>query len=111
MIAKVKCAKLGQELPAIDPAAPDGDRALKMALLIGGPQMRQRIAQHVSAQAWDMWLDHMRMVLNEFRLDPTSDEANRVLARYMEEFFFGGEAAIPNYVPPGTTPPDPAQGA
>jgi Fe-S cluster biosynthesis and repair protein YggX len=98
----VKCAKLGQELPGIDPDTPKGDQALKVALLIGGREMQQRIRENVSAQAWELWTDHMRMVLNEFRLDPTSDEASRVLKRYMEEFLFGSEAAIPNYVPPKT---------
>jgi Fe-S cluster biosynthesis and repair protein YggX len=96
----VKCAKLGQDLPGLDPATPAGERALKVALLIGGPEMRDKIQQRVSARAWEMWTDHMRMVMNEFRLDPMSDEANRILKRYMEEFFFGTEAAIPNYVPP-----------
>ncbi len=101
MAAKtVMCAKLGEELPAIDPDTPDGERALRVALLIGGPEVRRRIQEFVSAKAWAMWTDTMRMIMNEFRLDPTSDEANKVLKRYMEDFFFGTEAAIPNYVPP-----------
>jgi Fe-S cluster biosynthesis and repair protein YggX len=100
----VKCVKLGQELPGLDPATPAGERALKVALLIGGPEMRDRVQQQVSARAWEMWTDHMRMVMNEFRLDPMSEEANRILRRYMEEFFFGSGAVIPNYVPPDSGP-------
>lgn len=101
MAAKtVKCAKLGQELPGIDPESGEGDRALRMALLIGGPDLRKRIGNSVSAKAWEMWTDHMRMVINEYRLDPTGDDANRVLKPHMEAFFFGEQQQLPGYVPP-----------
>ena len=104
MAAKtVKCAKLGQELPGLDPDTPDGDRALKMALLIGGPEMQQRIRDSISARAWEMWTDHMLMVVNEYRLDPISDEADKVLKAHMEAFLFGDQPAVPGYVPPDTS--------
>jgi Fe-S cluster biosynthesis and repair protein YggX len=96
----VKCAKLKQELPGLDPDTPDGGRALKMAMLIGGPELRRRVQDSVSAKAWQMWTDHMLMVVNEYQLDPTSDEANRILEPHMEAFFFGKQAQIPGYVPP-----------
>jgi Fe-S cluster biosynthesis and repair protein YggX len=106
MAAKtVNCAKLKQDLPGLDPDTPEGDRALKMALLIGGPELRQRVQDSVSAKAWEMWIDHMLMVVNEYRLDPTSDEANKVLKPHMEAFFFSRQAQIPGYVPPKETPP------
>jgi len=104
-VRTIRCVKLGRDLPAIDPDTPKGNQSSKVALLIGGREMQQRVLEHVSAEAWDLWTDHMRMVMNEFRLDPMSDEANRILKHYMQEFFFGQEAAIPNYVPPGQTPP------
>jgi Fe-S cluster biosynthesis and repair protein YggX len=101
MAAKmVKCAKLGQELPGIDEATPSGRQALKMCLLIGGPELRQRVLDTISAQAWAMWTDYMRMVINEFRLDPTSDQANQVLGHFMDEFLFGRQREIPGFVPP-----------
>ncbi len=46
-----------------------------------------------------MWTDHMRMIINEFRLDPTSDESNQVLGQFMEDFFFGPQREVPGYVP------------
>lgn len=98
----VKCAKLGQELPGLDEDTPEGRTALKMALLIGGPEFQRRVRENISARAWEMWKDHMLMIVNEFRLDPTSDQANEILRPYMEAFFFGEQAEIPNYVPPGT---------
>ena len=101
MAAKtVKCAKLQQELPGLDPDTPDGDRALRMALLVGGPELRQRVLDSVSARAWEMWTDHMLMVVNEYQLDPTSDESNKVLKPHMEAFLFGQAQQVPGYVPP-----------
>lgn len=101
MAAKtVMCAKLGKELPGIDPATPEGNQAARVALLLGGAEMRQRVLDNVSMQAWSMWTDHMRMVMNEFRLDPTSDEATRVLGKFMSDFLFGQQAEIPNWTPP-----------
>ena len=96
----VLCAKLGRELPGLDETTPEGERALKMALLLGGVELRQRVHEHVSADAWNLWKDHMLMVVNEYRLDPTSDAANAVLREHLEAFLFGTGRAIPNYVPP-----------
>jgi len=96
----VTCAKLRQKLPGLDPDTPEGDRALRLALLIGGPELRQRVLESVSARAWELWTQHMLMVVNEYHLDPTSDEANRVLRPHMEAFFFGQTQQVPGYVPP-----------
>ena len=96
----VQCVKLGRELPGLDESTPDGDRALRMALLIGGPEMRQRVRDHISAEAWNLWKDHMLMVINEYRLDPTSDTSNPVLREHMEAFLFAQAKQIDNYVPP-----------
>lgn len=101
-VRTVVCAKLKQELPAIDPDSPEGGRALKMIMLIAGKAMADRVREQISDQALRMWNDHMLMVMNEFRLDATSDESNRILKQFMEQFFFGDEQAIPNYVPPKT---------
>lgn len=96
----VQCAKLGQELPALDPSTSEGRAALKMAQLLGGPEMRQRVQEQISRDAWRMWKDHMMMVINEFRLDATSDEANPILREHMEAFLFGQGREIPGYWPP-----------
>jgi len=100
MAAKmVLCAKLGQELPGIDADSPDGSRRLRMVKLIA-PQLAERVANAISKQAMDLWDQHMLMVMNEYRLDPTSDAANKILAEHMEAFLFGESAEIPNYTPP-----------
>ena len=42
----------------------------------------------------------MKMILNEYRLMPWQKEAQELVARHMEEFFFGESAALPpGYVP------------
>ena len=102
MAAKtVKCAKLGQDLPGIDDATADGSQALRMCLLLGGPALRDRVRENISAQAWGKWKDHMIMVINEYRLDATSDQSNAVLKTALEDFLFGKAANVPGYVPKG----------
>lgn len=96
----IKCLKLKQELPGIDSDTPEGKRALKTALLIGGRDMERRVREGISADAWTLWTDRMRMIMNEYGLDPTSDEANAILREHMESFFFGQEREIPGYSPP-----------
>jgi Fe-S cluster biosynthesis and repair protein YggX len=96
----VQCAKLGHELPGLDEATPAGERALRMAQLLGGPEMRQRIHDHISAEAWELWTNYMRMVINEYQLDPTSAASNAILSEHMEAFLFGEGGDLPDYVPP-----------
>lgn len=100
----VHCVKLNADLPGIDDETRDGEMAMKMCLLVGGRDFQRRILDNVSAQAWKMWTDTQVMVVNEYRLDPSSEQSNAILKRYMEAFFFGEEAAIPNYVPPKPAP-------
>ncbi|MCH7871288.1 MAG: Fe(2+)-trafficking protein [Planctomycetes bacterium] len=96
----IKCAKLGKELPAIDEETNEGEQALKMCLLIGSREFADRVRDNVSAEAWSQWIDHQVMVVNEYRLDPTSDASNAILQRHMEAFFFGEQMGVDNYVPP-----------
>jgi Fe-S cluster biosynthesis and repair protein YggX len=84
----VKCVKLGQELPGLDEAPWPGP-------------LGQRIYEQVSAEAWAQWEERMKMILNEYRLMPWQKDAQDLMARYMEEFFFGVVTAAP---PPGYVP-------
>jgi Fe-S cluster biosynthesis and repair protein YggX len=83
----VFCVKLKKELPALETAPWPGE-------------LGQRILQNVSAEAWKQWEERMKMILNEYRLMPWQKEAQELVARHMEEFFFGeGSALPPEYVP------------
>jgi Fe-S cluster biosynthesis and repair protein YggX len=64
-----------------------------------GP-LGQRIYDTVSQEAWELWEERMKMILNEYRLMPWQKEAQELVAKHMEEFFFGEGAALP----PGYTP-------
>lgn len=85
----VFCVKLQKELPGLDETPLDGE--------IG-----QRIYDHVSKQAWTMWVEQMKMIMNEYRLNLSQPEAREFLFKQMEEYFFGeGAAHPPGYVAPG----------
>jgi Fe-S cluster biosynthesis and repair protein YggX len=84
---RVMCVKFKMELPGLD--APPWP----------GP-LGQRIFEQVSTDAWKLWEDRMKMILNEYRLMPWQKEAQDLVAKLMEEFFFGqGTALPPEYVP------------
>jgi Fe-S cluster biosynthesis and repair protein YggX len=83
----VKCVKFGRELPGLDEKPWPGE-------------LGQRIYDNVSAEAWQMWEERMKMILNEYRLMPWQKEAQDLVAKQMEDFFFGEGAALPpGYVP------------
>ena len=87
MARMVFCAKLQKELPGLDEAPWPGE-------------LGQRIYNNVSAQAWKMWEDRMKMILNEYRLMPWQKEAQTLMAKQMEDFFFNqNEALPPEYKP------------
>jgi Fe-S cluster biosynthesis and repair protein YggX len=59
-----------------------------------------RIFELVSAKAWRTWLDHSKMLINEFRLDLTSETGQRIWMTECEKYFFGeGSELPPDFVP------------
>lgn len=87
---KVFCVKLHKELPGIK------------EIPFEGHPLGQRIYDNVSEQAWSMWKEHMKMIMNEYRLNLGTPEAQEFLLQQMEEYFFGeGSAHPPGYVAPG----------
>ncbi|HMA97304.1 MAG TPA: oxidative damage protection protein, partial [Polyangiaceae bacterium] len=64
-----------------------------------GP-LGERIFQNVSSRAWRIWLDHSKMLINEFRLDLTSETGQRIWMTECEKYFFGeGSELPPDFVP------------
>ena len=53
------------------------------------------VYENVSKQAWQQWLAHQTMLINEYRLTPFEPKARKLLEAEMEKFFFGGGAAPP----------------
>jgi Fe-S cluster biosynthesis and repair protein YggX len=63
-------------------------------------ELGQRIYDNISAEAWKLWEERMKMILNEYRLMPWQKEAQELVQKHMEDFFFGEGAALPpGYVP------------
>jgi Fe-S cluster biosynthesis and repair protein YggX len=84
---KVFCVKFQKELPGLDKQPWPGP-------------LGERIFANVSAEAWKLWEERMKMILNEYRLMPWQKEAQQLVAKHMEDFFFGEGAALPpGYVP------------
>ena len=83
----VFCVKLQKQLPTLDAPPWPGE-------------LGKRIFENVSVDAWRQWEDRMKMILNEYRLMPFQKEAQELVAKHMEEFFFGENAALPpGYMP------------
>ncbi|MBV8809943.1 MAG: oxidative damage protection protein [Acidobacteriaceae bacterium] len=86
----VHCVKLHKDLPGLDEVPFDGH------------PLGKRIYDNVSKEAWRMWVEHMKMIMNEYRLNLGTPEAQEFLLKQMEEYFFGeGSAHPPGYVAPG----------
>ncbi len=84
----VRCVKLQKELPGLDTPPWPGE-------------LGQRVYENVSAEAWKLWEERMTMILNEYRLMPWQKEAQKLVAKAMDDFFFGESSALPpDYVPP-----------
>jgi Fe-S cluster biosynthesis and repair protein YggX len=62
----------------------------------------QRIYNQISKEAWQLWMKHQTMLVNENRLNLADQRARQYLVRQMENFLFGtGETdQAAGYVPP-----------
>ncbi|MBU6441735.1 MAG: oxidative damage protection protein [Betaproteobacteria bacterium] len=91
MSRMVNCIKLGREAPGLDfPPYPG--------------ELGKRIFDSVSKEAWQGWLKHQTMLVNENRLNLADASARQYLARQMDRYFFGEGAERPaGYVPPSAS--------
>lgn len=60
----------------------------------------QKIYEHVSKRAWNEWLEHQKMLLNEYRLQPWKKEAQEFLVEQLNQFFFGEGSKLPEQFVP-----------
>jgi Fe-S cluster biosynthesis and repair protein YggX len=58
-------------------------------------ELGQRIFENVSKEAWQKWLAHQTMLINEYRLVPFEPKARQFLVGEMEKYFFGGGSVRP----------------
>lgn len=82
MVRMVQCVKLGRELPGLNAPPFPGE-------------LGQRIYEHVSQQAWDMWPAQATIIINHYGLSLADPQAQQILMQQMEEFYFGEGAQMP----------------
>jgi len=64
-------------------------------------ELGKRIYDNISQKAWQNWLSHQTMLINEHRLSPLNPDHRAFLEGEMEKFFFGGGSQKPQgYVAP-----------
>ena len=88
MTRLVQCVKIGREAEGLDRQPYPGD-------------LGKRVFDNVSKQAWQDWLRHQTMLINENRLSPIDPKARKFLEEQMDKFFFGEGAELPpDFKPP-----------
>lgn len=64
-------------------------------------ELGQRIYDSISDEAWQAWVNHQKMLINEYRLNLLDAAAKQKLRTEMEKFLFGDGSDKPQgYVPP-----------
>lgn len=62
-------------------------------------QLGKKIYEQVSKEAWQLWLNHQTMLINEYRLSMIDPKSRNFLLQEMENFFFGtGSAKPPGFI-------------
>jgi Fe-S cluster biosynthesis and repair protein YggX len=88
MARMVKCVKLGKEAEGMRYKPFDNE-------------LGQRIYDSISQEAWRLWLEHSKMIVNEYRVDLASPRGQQILLEEAEKYFFGEGAQLPpDYQPP-----------
>ena len=84
----VQCVKLNKEAPGLARPTYPGD-------------LGKRIYLNISQEAWQSWVNHQTMLINEYRLTPVDPKARKFLEEEMEKFLFTDEhTQVSGYVPP-----------
>ena len=78
----VNCVLLHDELPGFDRPPYPGE-------------LGKRIQEQISQQAWQLWLRHQTMLINEYRLSLIEPKARKFLEEEMQKFLFEGGAKKP----------------
>ncbi|HXE71999.1 MAG TPA: oxidative damage protection protein [Candidatus Nitrosotenuis sp.] len=84
----VFCQKLKRELPALERPPIPGE-------------LGKRIQENISAEAWKMFTEHFKRIINEYRLNMLDESSNEIFYAEIERFLFQDvEVAPEGYVPP-----------
>lgn len=84
----VQCAKLGMEAEGLDRPPLPGELGL-------------RIYESISREAWQQWMRHQTILINENRLSVIDPKHRAFLEEQMRKFLFEDSAEMPEaFVPP-----------
>jgi Fe-S cluster biosynthesis and repair protein YggX/rhodanese-related sulfurtransferase len=84
---RVRCIKYKRELPGLKRRPYPG-------------RLGERLFEDVSALAWNDWVEHSKMIINEYRVVSTDPKAMQLLYEQCEAFFYGPGVERPaEYVP------------
>lgn len=87
MTRTVFCLKLKQELPGLTRQPYPGS-------------LGEKVYNHISAEAWNQWMRHQTMLINEYRLNLLDPDSRVFLEKELEKFCFGeGSIAPEGYIP------------
>lgn len=78
----VHCKKLNKEAEGLDTPPYPGE-------------LGQRILNEISKEAWQLWIGHQTMLINEYHLSMLDPKARSFLAEEMEKFLFEGGSDLP----------------
>lgn len=78
----IQCHKLGREAPQLDKPPFKGE-------------LGARVFEQISKDAWRQWLEHSKMLINEYRLDLTSEQGQKIWMTECEKYFFGDGSELP----------------
>lgn len=87
MSRTVQCVKLGREAEGLQMPPYPGE-------------LGRRLFDQVSKEAWQGWLKHQTMLINEYRLTPIEPKDRKFLEGEMEKYFFGAGSAAPEQFKP-----------
>lgn len=82
MSRMVQCVKLHREAEGLERQPYPGE-------------LGKRVFDNVSKEAWQAWLRHQTMLINEYRLSPMDPKARSFLEEQMQNYFFGEGSDLP----------------
>lgn len=87
MTRMVECVLLKREAEGLERLTYPGD-------------LGQRVFDNVSKEAWQKWLGHQTILMNEYRLSPINPKDRKFMEEEMDKFFFGeGASSVDNFTP------------
>ncbi len=70
----VHCVKFGKDMPGLERVPWKGE-------------LGKRVYENVSQEAWKMWIEHSKMLMNEYRLNPLDPQSQKIMEEQMEAVF------------------------